>query len=99
MIIYDSSLSKLLELSNTELRVFIYLCSIGKNNIVDYGKVDYDKIGIAKKTIQNSVTNLVKSGMLYKTNVIGIYYIEPMFAVKGKLSKCIANSVCIKKGK
>lgn len=82
----NSNTDLLIGLDATSLRVFITLMELNKYNLIDMVKIEnklLSKTGIAKKTLNNAITVLVKNKLLIRSSVSRVLFIDPSICVCG----------------
>lgn len=86
----DNSTSEILDCKPNELKVLLTMVKLSKNNVVDLhrkmGKLE-DIVGLGAKSIETALTGLRKRGMLVKTGVPKVWFIDPSYFMKGYYKK------------
>ena len=89
----DSQVGDMMKCKPNELKVLLGLVKLARHNIVDlYRKhsrlVDLTLLG--DKSIETALTGLCKKGIILKTGVSKVWFIEPSYFMKGYYEKIYA---------
>ena len=90
VIVYSNLLPKLKSVGESELKVYLCICLMGKGHIIVIDKEFIlgimDMLGYTEGTVRNCVSSLSKNGLLLKLNKRGLYSPNPDFAWNKKES-------------
>jgi len=73
-----------------ELKVLLAMVGLAKNNVVDLLKKNSKLIvtvGMSEKSVETAITELRKKGILVKTGVPRVWFIDPTFFMVGYYKK------------
>lgn len=98
----DSVVDELVECKPNEWKVLICMVKLAKHNVVDLLRY-YDRLqeacGLGDKSIETAITGLKKRGILVKTQLPRVWFIDPAYFMKGYYVKIFEISRMIQEQK
>ena len=95
----DNSTDKLMGLSGTQIKVLLAMVKVCKNNIVDLQRTSsrLGKMleGMNERSISNAISKLSREGILVKTGVPRVWFIDPSYFMKGYYKRVYSISEMI----
>ena len=95
VVFLDNSTEYLLTCKPNELKLILAMVRVCHNNVVDFYRKSLkikELVGMSDKSIDNGLTALCKKGIIVKTGVPKVWFIDPSYFMKGyyKAVYCIA---------
>lgn len=89
----DNQVGDIVGCKPNEIKVLLGMVRLARHNVVDlyrkHGKL-LDLVDLGEKSVETALTGLCKKGMIVKTGVAKVWYIDPSYFMKGYYEKIYA---------